>query len=207
MSSGSSDVLRLGIYGGTFDPPHLGHLILAETAADSLNLSRVLFVPAADPPHKKPGDVRAPAGHRLVMVQRAITGNPRFALSRVDLDRPGPHYSVDMLRLLRDEYPAADFVFLIGADSLRDLPKWSRPQELIELAVLGVMSRPDAEPDLDDLERHIPGIRARVEWIAAPRLEIASHRLVEQIAAGRSVRYQVPDVVLDYIQQQALYRK
>jgi nicotinate-nucleotide adenylyltransferase len=207
MSSGSNDPARLGIYGGTFDPPHLGHLILAETAADSLNLSRVLFVPAADPPHKKPGDVHAPVEHRLIMVERAIAGNPRFALSRVDVDRPGPHYSVDTLRLLRDEYPAADFVFLIGADSLRDLPGWSRPQELIALAVLGVMSRPDAEPDLDDLERRIPGIRARVEWIAAPRIEIASHRLVEQIAAGRSVRYQVPDAVLDYIQQQALYRK
>jgi nicotinate-nucleotide adenylyltransferase len=207
MSSGSSDIPRLGIYGGTFDPPHLGHLILAETAADQLNLARVLFVPAADPPHKKPGDVRASTDHRLVMVERAIAGNPRFVLSRVDVARPGPHYSVDMLRLLRSEYPAAGFVFLLGADSLRDLPEWSRPQELIELAALGVMARPDVEPDLDDLERRIPGIQARIEWIPAPRIEIASHRLVEQIAAGHSVRYQVPDVVLDYIQQQGLYRK
>jgi nicotinate-nucleotide adenylyltransferase len=199
-------VNRLGIYGGTFDPPHLGHLILAEIAADSLHLARVLFVPAAVPPHKEPGDVRASTAHRLAMVERAVAGNLRFGLSRVDIDRPGPHYSVDMLRLLRDDYPAADFVFLIGADSLRDLPTWSRPHELIELAVLGVMRRPDSEPDLDDLEDQIPGIRARVEWIAAPRIEIASHQLVEQIAAGRSVRYQVPDAVLDYIQQHGLYR-
>jgi nicotinate-nucleotide adenylyltransferase len=208
MSSGSNSVpARLGIYGGTFDPPHLGHLILAETAADSLNLSQVVFVPAGTPPHKTPGEVRVAAEHRVAMVEQAIAGNPRFALSRVDVDRPGPHYSVDMLRLLRREYPDAEFVFLIGADSLRDLPGWSRPQELIGLATLGVMRRSDAEPDLDALEQDIPGICARITWITAPYIEIASHLLAEQIAAGRSARYQVPDSVLDYIQQHDLYRK
>jgi nicotinate-nucleotide adenylyltransferase len=208
MSSGSNSApVRLGIYGGTFDPPHLGHLILAETAADSLNLSRVVFVPAGTPPHKMPGEVRVSAEHRVAMVERAIAGNPRFALSRVDVQRPGPHYSVDMLRLLRREYPAAEFVFLIGADSLRDLPEWSRPQELIGLAALGVMRRPDTEPDLDALEQDIPGLCARISWITAPHIEIASHLLAEQIAAERSVRYQVPDSVLEYIQQQGLYRK
>ena len=198
---------RVGIYGGTFDPPHLGHLILAETAAGSLKLARVVFVPAGTPPHKHKADVRASAEHRLIMVERAIADNPRFALSRVDVDRAGPHYSVDMLRLLRDEYPGAEFVFLIGADTLRDLAKWSRPQELIRLARLGVMRRPDAEPDLDALERDIPGISARIDWIAAPRVEIASHVLADQIAGGCSVRYQVPDAVLATIRQLGLYRK
>jgi nicotinate-nucleotide adenylyltransferase len=208
MSFGSSnESVRLGVYGGTFDPPHLGHLILAEMAAESLKLARVIFVPAGTPPHKRTRDVRESVEHRLSMVERAIAGNPRFALSRVDVDRAGPHYSVDMLRLLRDEYPGATFVFLIGADSLRDLPKWSRPQEIIELARLGVMRRPDAELDLDALERAIPGIGARIEWIAAPRIEIASHVVADQIADGCSVRYQVPDAVLAYIQQQGLYRK
>jgi nicotinate-nucleotide adenylyltransferase len=207
MSSGSNDSpFRLGIYGGTFDPPHVGHLILAETAADSLHLARVLFVPAATPPHKRPQEVRVSAEHRVVMVERAISGNPRLALSHVDVDRPGPHYSVDMLRLLRADYPEAEFVFLIGADSLRDLPTWSRPHELIQLAVLGVLRRPDVEPDLAALEHAIPGLSARIAWIAAPRIEIASHVIAAQVAAGRSVRYQVPDAVLEYIQQNGLYR-
>lgn len=208
MSFGSSDApVRLGVYGGTFDPPHVGHLILAETAADSLNLSHVVFVPAGTPPHKEAVDVRESVEHRLIMVERAIAGNPRFVLSRVDVARTGPHYSVDMLRLLRVEYPSAEFVFLIGADSLRDLPAWSRPQELIQLARLGVMRRPDAEPNLVELERHIPGIGARIEWIVAPRIEIASHVVADQIAGGCSVRYQVPDTVLEYIREQGLYRE
>jgi nicotinate-nucleotide adenylyltransferase len=208
MSSGSNDAPpRLGIYGGTFDPPHLGHLILAETAADSLHLARVVFVPVAEPPHKTPEEVHAPAPHRLAMVERAIGGNPRFVLSRVDMDRPGPHYSVDMLRLLREDHPGAEFFFLIGADSLRDLPAWSRPEELIGLASLGVMRRHGIEPDLEGLERRIPGISRRIAWIDAPTIEIASHVLAKQIAAGRSVRYQLPDTVCEYIKEHRLYRK
>jgi nicotinate-nucleotide adenylyltransferase len=208
MSSGSSDTpSRLGIYGGTFDPPHLGHLILAETAADNLHLARVIFAPVADPPHKGPRDVHAPAEDRLAMTGRAIADNPRFALSRVDMDRPGPQYSVDTLRLLREDYPGADLYFLIGADSLRDLPAWSRPAELIQLARLGVVHRRSVETDLESLEVKVPGISRRITWIDAPRIEIASHVLIEQIAAGRSVRYQVPDAVYEYIKTHRLYGK
>lgn len=198
---------RLGVFGGTFDPPHLGHLILAETAADGLALSRVLFVPAADPPHKPPSVIRASAQHRLAMTRLAIAGNPRFALSRVDMDRPGPHYTVDMLRLLQAEHPGAMLVLLIGSDSLRDLPTWSRPAELIALASLGVMHRPGAEPDLDALEQAIPGLRARLQWIPAPPLDLTSSAIADLIAAGRSVRYLVPDSVLTYIASHGLYRK
>ena len=206
MSSGLSDDYRLGVYGGTFDPPHLGHLILAENAADSLRLSRVLFVPAADPPHKAADTVAAAAEHRLAMVERAIAGNTRFAVSRVDMDRPGPHYSVDMLRALGADYPGAALVFLIGTDSLRDLPTWSRPADLITLATLGVMRRPGiAPPDLTELERQIPGLRARVEWVDAPLIDIASSDLARRIAAGLSVRYQIPDAVCDYIERHHLY--
>ncbi|MCD4686831.1 MAG: nicotinate (nicotinamide) nucleotide adenylyltransferase, partial [Anaerolineae bacterium] len=159
---------RLGIYGGTYDPPHLGHLILAETAADSLNLSRVLFVPAADPPHKAASTIRASADHRMHMVRLAIADNPKFALSRVDIDRPGPHYSVDMLLRLHAEFPGAELIFLIGADSLRDLPTWSRPAELITLAQLGVMRRPFVEPDVDAVETQLPGVTERIAWVNAP---------------------------------------
>jgi len=180
---------RIGILGGTFDPPHYGHLILAELAAEGLALDCVLFVPAADPPHK--GALRASAEHRTAMVERAIAGNPRFALSRVDLDRPGPHYSVDMLRLLKAEHPQAEFVFLLGGDSLRDLPTWSRPTELIALA---------------RLERDIPGIRARIDWIDAPRIEISASALARRVSAGLSIRYQTPDAVRAYIEEHHLYR-
>jgi nicotinate-nucleotide adenylyltransferase len=198
---------RIGIYGGTFDPPHLGHLILAETAASSLNLETVLFVPAADPPHKHSSIIRAPAHHRLAMVEKAIAGNPRFGLSRVDMDRPGPHYSVEMLRLLHQQYPGSEFLFLIGSDSLRDLPTWSRPAELIELAALGVMRRPGPSPDLDDLDVKIPGLRQRIVWIDAPLIEISGTVIAGRIAAGLSVRYLVPDAVRLYIESNGLYRK
>jgi nicotinate-nucleotide adenylyltransferase len=197
---------RLGIYGGTFDPPHLGHLVLAETAADTLRLDRVLFVPAGDPPHKAAAIMRSSAEHRLAMVRLAIERNPRFGISRADLDRPGPHYSVDMLCLLRDEHPGAALFFLIGADSLADLPTWSRPRELIELVCLGVMRRPGVDPDLAALEREIPGLRRRMVWLDAPAIDIAASDLARRIAAGRSVRYQVPDDVCLYIEEHGLYR-
>lgn len=198
---------RLGIFGGTFDPPHLGHLILAETAADCLALGQVLFVPAADPPHKRASAIRAAAEHRLAMTALAIADNPRFALSRVDMDRPGPHYTVDMLHLLREQYPAAELFLLLGSDSLRDLPAWSRPAELIALASLGVMRRPGVEPDLDALEKVLPGLRACLHWIPAPPIDLASSAIADLVAAGRSVRYLVPDRVLDYITAYGLYRE
>ena len=197
---------RIGVYGGTFDPPHLGHLILAETAADSLRLAQVLFVPAADPPHKAADAVRATAAHRLAMVELAIAGNPRFALSRVDVDRPGPHYSVDMLRLLRAQFPQAELVFLIGVDSLRDLPTWSRPQELLRLATLGVMRRPFVDVDLAALEAQLPGVGARIAWIDAPLIDIAARDLARRVATGYSIRYQVTENVRAYIARHKLYR-
>ena len=197
---------RLGIFGGTFDPPHTGHLILAETAADDLALDRVLFVPAADPPHKAASDVRAPAAHRAAMVERAIAGNPRFALSRVDLDRPGPHYTVDMLHLLRREHPDAALYFLIGGDSLRDLPTWSRPAELITLATLAVMRRPGYAPDLDALERQIPGLAERVCWIDAPLIEL-SRDGDRRADRGRAQRALPPSRrVCAYVEEHHLYR-
>ncbi|GAB4415885.1 MAG: nicotinate-nucleotide adenylyltransferase [Anaerolineae bacterium] len=198
---------RLGIFGGTFDPPHLGHLILAECAADCLRLSRVLFVPAANPPHKQSSAIRASAAHRLAMTELAIAGNPRFALSRVDMDRPGPHYTVDMVRLLREQYPGAELFVLLGGDSLRDLPTWSRPAELINLAALAVMQRPGVEPDLDALAAVLPGLRDRLHWIPAPPIDLASSAIADLVAAGRSIRYLVPDRVLDYITAHRLYRE
>jgi nicotinate-nucleotide adenylyltransferase len=195
---------RLGILGGTFDPPHLGHLILAECALDALHLDAVLFAPAAEPPHKD-GDMITPVEHRLAMVELAIAGNPHFALSRVDLDRPGPHYTVDMLTLLHGEYPAAELYFLMGGDSLHDLLTWRDPAGIIAQAHLGVARRPDSPLDLTDLAVHLPGLVQRVATITAPIIGISATLLRKRIQSGASIRYQVPPEVESYIVEHRLY--
>jgi len=151
---------RLGVIGGTFDPPHYGHLVLAENGCVQLGLERVLFVLAGQPPHK-PNRPITPVHHRLAMVEAAIAGEPAFALSRVDLDRPGPHYTVETLALLRREYPEAELFFLMGGDSLADFPGWYDSAGIVRQARLAVMQRPGYEPDLAKLERAVPGIRER----------------------------------------------
>lgn len=196
---------RLGVLGGTFDPPHLGHLILAEAAASALGLERLLFVPAGEPPHKR-GRRISSAADRLAMLERAIAGNARFDISRVDVDRPGPHFSVDMLALLGKAHPGAALYFILGGDSLADLVTWRDPAGVIAAARLVVMRRPNAALDLEALERRIPGMGARIDVVDAPLIGISGSALREQIAQGRSIRYQVPDAVLEYIQAHGLYR-
>jgi nicotinate-nucleotide adenylyltransferase len=195
---------RLGILGGTFDPPHVGHLILAEYAQDAVKLDRVLFVPAADPPHK--AGTRAKVADRLAMITSATADRPDFAVSRVDIDRPGPHYTVDMLRILGEQHPGDELYFIMGGDSLRDLVKWSRPRELIALCKLIVMGRPDADayPHMHDTA--LPGLAERVIMTESPMLGVSSSEIAERIRAGRSARYVVPQPVLSYIEANRLYR-
>lgn len=204
------ELTRVGVLGGTFDPPHIGHLVLAEYAADALDLHHVLFAPVADPPHKRDTPRRVTLEHRLAMVQAAIAGNPRFALSRVDVDRPGPHYSVDMVRLLLAAHPATALYFLMGSDSFRDLPRWHQPKDLIRLCRLVVMRRPgsvrpDFEAQMVMYETIIPGISTRVDPIEAPLLDISSTGILARLRAGKTVRYLVPDAVLSYIETHHLY--
>lgn len=196
---------RLGVLGGTFDPPHYGHLALAEAAREQLGLTRVLFVPAGEPPHK-PGRPITPAHHRAAMVQAAIADNPAFVLSRVDLDRPGPHYTVDMLALLEQEYPRAVFFFLMGSDSLVEFPTWRDPAGILRKAVLAVMNRPGYPVDWEALERAVPGIRERVVFVDAPMLDISASDLRRRAREGRSLRYLVPPAVEAYIREHGLYR-
>lgn len=197
---------RIGIFGGTFDPPHLGHLILACEAHHQLELSRLLWVLTPSPPHKRDQPITA-VEHRLNMVRLAIAGNPAFELSRVELDRPGPHYSVDTVRLLRAQRPDAEWIYLMGGDSLADLPRWHRPDELLrEVDELGVMRRPDDRIDLQALEAALPGLSRKVRFVEAPLLEIAARQLRQRIAEGRPFRYYVPPVVYQYIQDHGLYR-
>jgi nicotinate-nucleotide adenylyltransferase len=194
----------LGVFGGTFDPPHLGHLILAETARDQFQLDQVLWVVAGQSPLKLAQDI-SPVAIRVQMVQAAIADQPAFALSRVDLDRPGPHYTVDTLRLLRRDYPTAEFYFLLGADSLRDLPRWKDPRDLIELAWLVVWDRPDVALNLPEIEPAIPGLSARLRWLNAPRIEVAASDIRQRLRDGRSARYLLPLAVAEIIRAAGLY--
>lgn len=195
---------HLGILGGTFDPPHYGHLTLAENARVQLGLDCVLFVPAGQPPHKPEHPV-APDHHRAAMVQAAIADNPAFALSRVDLDRPGPHYTVDMLALVQQGHPGAELVFLMGGDSLAQFLTWRDPAGIAHLAHLAVMRRPGYEPDLETLERAVPGLRERLLWIDAPPLALSSSDLRRRIRQGLPIRYLVPPPVETYIREHHLY--
>ncbi|MBE7470716.1 MAG: nicotinate (nicotinamide) nucleotide adenylyltransferase [Anaerolineae bacterium] len=199
--------MKLGFLGGTFDPIHLGHLLMAETAWEGLGLSQVLFVPAGDPPHKQ-GQAKTPAVHRVAMVERAIAGNPHFALSRVDLERPGPHYTTDTVRLIRAQYHlSAEACFLIiGGDSLVDLPTWHDAPELITLCRLAVIGRPGYRPDLTELEAAVPGLSARLDWVDMPPTGVSSRDIRARVRAGRSIRYQVTESVRAYIEQQRLYQ-
>ena len=197
--------MRIGIFGGTFDPPHSGHLALALAALIQLGLDRVLWVVAADPPHKL-GRPLVPVQDRLDMVLAAIRGYPRFEISRVDIDRPGPHWSVDTVGLLKRSQPEAEWVFLMGGDSLRDLPTWGRPLELLANASLGVLLRPDAAVDLAALEQALPGITSRVAFVSAPPQNISSHEVRQRVAAGQPIDGLVAAGVADLIRLRGLYR-
>jgi nicotinate-nucleotide adenylyltransferase len=169
--------MRLGVLGGTFDPPHYGHLLLADTARVQLALHQVVFIPAGNPPHK-PTTQPTHVAHRAALVEAALADvcEPAFVLSRIDIDRPGPHYTVDTLALIHDKYPGAEVWFLIGADSLNDLPKWYQPNRILLMARLGVLPRPGYAPDLEVLTTLLDGgdegvprvpLRSQVDWLAA----------------------------------------
>jgi len=197
--------MRIGVFGGTFDPPHIGHLILAAEAVSQLQLDRLFWVLTANPPHKL-GHPISPSDQRLELVLAAIAGEERYALSRVDMDRPGPHYAVDTVRLLQKQCPGCDLFYLMGGDSLRDLPLWFRPQELVEqVAGFGVMRRPEANFDLSQLNARLPGVLDKVKFIEAPLLEISSSEIRQRIAAGRHYRYYLPAPVYELIRQNEYY--
>jgi len=197
--------LRFGILGGSFDPPHYAHLALAETARIQLNLARVIFVPAGEPPHKRHTDL-SPIADRVALVQAAIADNGGFALSRVDVNRPGPHYTVDMLRLLRQEYPQVNsWRLLLGEDSLRDFLTWRAPEEILELADLAAMHRPDRPAPIEILQKHLPTLERQLIWLDMPPLHISATELRRRIREGLPVRYLVPLAVAVLIRKKRLY--
>lgn len=197
--------MRLGIFGGTFDPVHLGHLVLAERSREQLALERVLWVPAADP-WRKGGQEITPSWDRVAMVQLAIMGQPAFELSTAEVDRQGPSYSVDTVRHMRDAYPGAELVVLLGMDALLDLPNWREPQPLVEMVKLAVAPRGGRRLSRQAMESILPGLAGRVVWVEMPRMDISATKLRRWVAEGRSIRYLVPKAVEEYINERGLYR-
>ncbi len=197
---------RIGIFGGTFDPPHIGHLILASEVQYRLELDRLLWVLTPDPPHK-PGRPITPLPLRLAMVKAALSGSDSFELSTVDIDRPPPHYAVDTIRLLRDTHPNDELVYLMGGDSLRDLKDWHSPQAFVaSLDGIGVMRRPEVEIDLEAIEAELPGVRAKTAIVTAPLLDIASRDIRRRVRAGAPYRYYVHSGVYEIIEREGIYR-
>jgi nicotinate-nucleotide adenylyltransferase len=195
---------RLGIFGGSFDPVHLGHLILAEQCRVLEELDRVLFIPAARPPHKSDQEL-TPFHHRVEMLTLAISGNPGFEVDELEKDRPGPSYTVDTLEAIHRREPAAELWLILGADSVVDLPKWYEPRRIVELAGLLVVGRPGMTmPDAVELQREL-GRAVRMRAVESPPIGIASRDVRQHLAAGRSVRYQIPRAVEAYLEDKKLY--
>ena len=191
------------MFGGTFDPPHIGHLALAEWARGRLQLDKVLFVPAGRPPHK-PGPRLSSAEHRLAMTRLAVRGNPAFEVSTIELESGGPSYTVDTLGRLRERYEGAWWFLLLGSDSLEEFPTWREPQTILKLATLAVVQRPSARatPATPTLPG---GFRGRVIGVGNPLLDVSSTMVRRRARAGLSIRYLVPEPVAAYIVRHRLY--
>jgi nicotinate-nucleotide adenylyltransferase len=193
--------MRIGLYGGTFDPVHLAHLVLAEQCREQLALDEVWFIPAASPPHKS-GVTITEAKHRVAMLELAIAGHASFKLSRLELERTGPSYTVETLRQLRHDHSGVDFFLLLGGDSIRDFTTWREPQEIARLATLVAVNRGAAE--LADIPTDIAAPESRCV-VQMPAIDISASDLRQRVATGRGIRYLVPRAVEQYIQQHGLY--
>jgi len=197
--------MRLGIFGGTFDPPHLGHVALAQAALNQLKLDKVLWVVAGQSPLKLDRSI-TPAASRVAMVQAAIADLPAFELSRVDLDRPAPHYTVETLKLIQKQFPNSELFFIMGKDSLRDLPKWRQPNQIVARAWLAVAKRPGVRVNWIALQTSVPRIKERICWLKAPPIEVASSEIQAQVKTKQSVRTMLPKAVYEIVKSTGLYR-
>jgi nicotinate-nucleotide adenylyltransferase len=196
--------------GGTFDPIHVGHLAAAEEAREALGLERILFVPAGAPPHKPQSPVTA-AEHRLAMVELAIAANDAFELSRIEVDRPGPSYTADTVTLLAESERTTgrdpDLTVILSVESFRGLPAWHDPERILRTARLAVVPRGGfPTPERAWIADRFRSVPVRVAFLDAPRLRLSASEIRGRVAAGRSIRYLVPDAVIAYIGDHGLYR-
>lgn len=194
---------RIGVLGGTFDPVHLGHLVLGEAAREQLKLDCVLFVPTGFS-WRKPDREITVAVHRLAMVRLAIADNPAFEASTIEIEREGPSYTDETLEEIGRAHPSAEMFFIMGRDALRDLPNWRAPARIVELATLAVAGRPGSEEETP-LSAALPGFEARLTPLKMPAMGINASDIRRRVADGRSIRYLVPDAVAEYIDAHGLY--
>jgi nicotinate-nucleotide adenylyltransferase len=190
--------VNIGIFGGTFDPPHTGHLIAAQDACEALSLQRFIFVPAADPPHKR-RSVVTPAALRLEMLRAAVGGNPAFEVSTIELERAGLSYTVDTLRKLAEEFPGATLYLLIGVDQVREFSTWHQWEEVLKLAQVVMLTR----VGIAEAGQQAPFVR---QVVNVTRIDVSSTLIRARVAAGLSIRYLVPDAVEEIIAREGLYR-
>lgn len=198
---------RIGVLGGTFDPPHVGHLWLATLAADALDLDRVLFMPSAQPPHKPAGEVSS-STDRLLMTRLAIAGDELFELCPIELERPGPSFTIDSAAELRRLYPESDLFLLMAADSLAQIDTWREPERLLSMLEWAVGPRPGSQlPDREALAERFGADAARVHLLEGPSLDVSASQIRGRVAAGQAIRYLVPVAVEELIVERGLYRR
>jgi nicotinate-nucleotide adenylyltransferase len=197
-------VARLGLLGGTFNPPHLAHLVCAQEACVGLELERVIWIPVFEPPHK---EVEGDPGveHRIALCRAAVGDDPRFEVSRIEADVPGRSYTVDTLRRLHESSPEDELTFIVGGDMAHALPTWHEPEAVLSLAALGVAERDGVRRN--DIAERLSGLAGsdRIRFFDMPRLDISSSMIRRRVATGRPIRYLVPDAVASYIATQGLY--
>lgn len=199
--------MRLGILGGTFNPPHLGHLICAQEAHLQLGLDRVVVIPAAQSPHKPFDDEDPGAEHRLALCRQAFAGDKRFAVDSFEVDRPGPSYTVDTLVALRSREPDSELHLIVGGDVAAGLPTWREPEQVLSLARLAVAKRRGTpRRSIDEALGELRG-GERTEFFEMPRIGISSTDIRRRVQAGEPIRYLVPDAVARYIDEHSLYRE
>ena len=198
--------MRLGVLGGTFNPPHIGHLVCAQEAFSQLGLDRVVLVPVHSPPHKEiefdPG-----VAHRVELCRRAVLGDPRLEVATIEADVEGPSYTVDTLRKLNERHPEDQLTFILGGDQACDLRAWREPEGVLELAELGIAER-EAVQQADICSRldGLRGVPERLRFFDMPRLDISSSLVRRRVAAGRPIRYLVPDPVAAAVERAGMYR-
>lgn len=194
---------RVGMMGGTFDPIHVGHLAIADEVREALDLERILFVPAGTPPHKPAAEVTS-VEHRVAMVEAAIADNEAFELSRIEVDRAGPSFTVDTVEVLASTF---EVTVILSAETFHELPSWHAPDRLFAAAHVAVVPREGyAAPDPAWLSKAFPGREDRVRYVEAPHLGVSSTGIRARVRDGRSIRYLVPDAVAAYIAAHGLYR-
>jgi nicotinate-nucleotide adenylyltransferase len=198
--------VKIGVLGGTFDPVHTGHVLMAEEAMDALDLSEVLFIPAGQPLLKPRQEITG-AEHRLEMLKLAIEGKARLSICMLEIERPGPSYTVDTLAELKAQREVdTGIYFIIGWDRLAQLPQWHEPERLLQICYLVAMPRPECpQPDAEALEKELPGFSSRVVWLDKPRVDISASDIRERVAKGRGFEHMVPRLVAEYIKTKKLY--